>query len=109
MEKRGGQRGAMVPLVLENDLGQRHGREVLTRGGVDDRDLLARTDHLLDLFERDVAALLRVVEFSVRVPLDHVRHGALLKATMNGVTPRVKGASGLRVLDSRPSGRRCVS
>src|SRR5262249_59714368 len=31
-------------------------------------------DQLLEFLERDVPALLRVVELAVRVPLDHVRH-----------------------------------
>jgi len=31
-------------------------------------DFLAGPDHLLDLFERDVTTLLRVVELRIRVP-----------------------------------------
>src|SRR5678815_3407943 len=75
VEEGGGQRGAAVPLVLENDLGERDRGQVFPRGHVHDRDLLARADELFELFERDVPALLRIVELAVRVTLDHVRHG----------------------------------
>src|SRR5262249_18319300 len=75
MQERGGQRGAMVALVLEDDLGQGDRCQVLAGRGVDHRDLFSGANHLLDLLEGDVAALLSVVELSVRVPLDDVRHG----------------------------------
>src|SRR5439155_7131025 len=65
---------AVIALVLEDDLGQGDRRQVFAGGGVDHRDLLAGANHLLDLLERDVATLLRVVELSVQVPFDDVRH-----------------------------------
>ena len=76
--------GAMVALVLEDDLGERHRGQVLAGGHVDDRDLLARADQLFELLEGDVAALLRVVELAVRVPLDHVRHARSLTLRVIG-------------------------
>jgi hypothetical protein len=74
----------MVALALEDDLGQGDRCQVLPGRHVDDRDLLPRADQLLEFLERDVSALLGVVELAVRVPLDHVRHGGSL-------TPRVIG------------------
>src|SRR5206468_5308290 len=70
VEKRRGERGAPVALVLQDDLGERHGREVFARGHVDDRDLLARANQLFELLEGDVATLLRVVELAIGIPLD---------------------------------------
>src|SRR5262249_3414922 len=61
-------------LVFQDDLGQRDGGQILARSGVDDRDLPAAANHLLDLLEGDVPALLRVVELPVRVAFDDVRH-----------------------------------
>src|SRR4029450_4060493 len=83
VEEGGGQRGAVVALVLEDDLGERHRGQILAGGDVHHRDLLARANELLELFQRDVAALLRIVELAIGVSLDHVRHGASL-------TPRVR-------------------
>jgi hypothetical protein len=77
----------MVPLVLEDDLGQRHRGQVLAAGRVDDGDLLAGADHLFDLLEGHVPALLSIVELAVGVPLDHVRHGGTSDA--RSLTPRV--------------------
>src|SRR6185369_992569 len=79
----GGEAGASRALVLEDDLGERDRGEVFTGGGVHDGDLSPRPDHLLDLFEGDVPALLRVVELSVGVALDDVRHRPA------SLTPRV--------------------
>src|SRR3989441_11677690 len=91
MEKGRRERTAVIALVLENDLGERHRRQVFAGGGVHDRDLLAVADHLLDFFEGDVAALLRVVELPIGVPLDDVRHGRPLRdVTMTPLTLRVK-------------------
>src|SRR5438093_1455156 len=73
------QTAAMATLVLEDNLGQGHAGEVLTRRRVDHGHLLTRADHLLDLLEGDVPTLLSVVEFPVRVPLDDVRHGTPLQ------------------------------
>jgi hypothetical protein len=64
----------VTSLIFENDLGEGHRGEIVAGGGVDHRDLLAGPDHLLQLFERDVPALLGVVELAVRVPLDDVGH-----------------------------------
>ena len=80
VKERGGERGAMIALVLEDDLGQGHRGEILAGRRVDDGDLFARADHLLDLFEGDVSTLLRIVELSVGVAFDDVRHGAPLTA-----------------------------
>ena len=67
---------AAIALVLEDDLGQRDRREVFPARRVDHGDLAAGANHLLDLLERHVAALLRVVQLTVGVPLDDVRHRA---------------------------------
>jgi hypothetical protein len=77
MEEGRRERSAVVSLVLENDLRQRDGREVLAARGVHDGDFLAAPDHLLDFFKGDVPALLRVVQLTVRIPLDDVRHGVI--------------------------------
>src|SRR5207249_528578 len=57
MEERRRQRTAVIALVLENDLGEGHRRQIFAGGGVHDRDLLAVPDHLLALVEEgaDVA------------------------------------------------------
>ena len=75
MEEGGRKRGAVVTFILEDDLGERDRREVLAARGVHDGDLLAAADHLLDFFEGDVPALLRVVQLTIRIPLDDVGHG----------------------------------
>jgi hypothetical protein len=74
VQERGGQRGAVIPLVLQDDLREGDRREVLAGRHVHDRDLPARPDQLFELLERDVTALLRVVELAIRVALDDVRH-----------------------------------
>src|SRR5262249_12176818 len=79
VQERRRQGAPVIALVLEDDLRERHRRQVFAGRGVHDGDLLAVTDHLLDLFEGDVAALLRVVELPVGVPLDDVRHGGPLR------------------------------
>src|SRR5712691_10880054 len=57
VEKGGRQPAPMVALVLEDDLRERHRGEVLAERRGHHRDLLARPDHLLDLFERHVPTL----------------------------------------------------
>src|SRR6266850_2524084 len=85
MEERGGQARAARALVLEDDLRERDRGEVLAGPRVHHGDLATAADHLLDLLEGDVPALLRVVELTVGVPLDDVRHRAAI------LTPRVNG------------------
>jgi hypothetical protein len=70
VKKGGGQAGAVAPLVLENDLREGDRGQVFARRDIDDGDLLAGADQLL---ERDVAALLGIVELTVRVTLDDIR------------------------------------
>src|SRR5438874_4027015 len=60
-------------LFLEDDLRQRDRGQVFLGAVVDDLHLGAALDHLGDLVERDVPALDRVVELSVRIPLDDLR------------------------------------
>src|SRR5438445_603130 len=74
VEKGGGKARAMAPLVLENDLRESDRGQVFSRGDIHHGNLLAGADQLLELLERDVAALLSIVELSVRVPLDDIRH-----------------------------------
>src|SRR4029453_2987463 len=81
VEERGGKGGAMTALVLQDDLGEGHRGQILPGGDVDHGDLAARPDELLELFERHVAALLRVVELAIRVSLDNVRHGGNQSST----------------------------
>jgi len=106
------QTAAMATLVLEDNLGQGHAGEVLTRRRVDHGHLLTRADHLLDLLEGDVPTLLSVVEFPVRVPLDDVRHGTPLRGTsppgvmMDRITLRVKGHAERRARLTAGHGRR---
>ena len=57
-------------LLLVDDLREGDLGEVVLRVVVDDLHFFARADHLGDLEERDVAAVLRVVELPVRVALD---------------------------------------
>src|SRR4029077_17729399 len=80
----GWERGAMIALVLEDDLGQGHRRQVFAGGGIHHRDLLAGANHLLDFLEGDVATFLRIVELSIRVPRDDVRHGTRLRDGFEG-------------------------
>src|SRR5213595_3636204 len=49
--------------------------QVFSRGDIHHGNLLSGADQLLELLERDVAALLSIVELSVRVSLDDIRHG----------------------------------
>src|SRR5438128_6232313 len=86
MEEGRRQRRPVVSLVLEDDLRECHRGQVLAARRIEDRDLLAGADHLLDLFERHVAAFLGVVELSVRVSLDDVRH----RTRTASLTPCVK-------------------
>src|SRR5438552_7011865 len=86
MEEGRRQRRPVVSLVLEDDLRERHRGQVLAGRRIEDRDLPAGTDHLLDLFEGHVAAFLGVVELSVRVSLNYVRH----RTRTASLTPCVK-------------------
>jgi len=74
VEERGGQGRAVVALVLQDDLGEGDRGEVLAGRDVHHGDLAPRSDQLLELFQRDVAALLRVVQLAIGVALDDVRH-----------------------------------
>ncbi len=67
------QEAALLLLFLEDDLRQRDGRQIFLGLVVDDLDVVALPDHLADLIERDVPAVLRVVELAVRVTLDDPR------------------------------------
>ena len=57
-------------LLLEDDLRQGDGSQILLGAVVEYLDLGAALDHLGDFIERHVAALDRVVELAVRVSLD---------------------------------------
>src|ERR1700733_12264019 len=72
------QEAALLFLFFEDDLRERDRREIFFGLVVDDLDVVALPDHLADLIERDVPAMLRVVELAVRVALDdpRFRHGA---------------------------------
>src|SRR4030095_13566471 len=83
MQERRGQSRATAALVLEDDLGEGDRGQVFPRRDVHYRDLLARTNQLLELFEGDVAALLRIVELPVGIALDDVRHIARLTPHTN--------------------------
>src|SRR5258708_12569986 len=74
VQEPGGQRRAMVPLVLEDDLREGDRGEILPGRDVHDRDLPPGPDQLLELLQRDVAALLRIVELPIGVALDDVLH-----------------------------------
>src|SRR6185369_8932734 len=65
---------ALSPLLLEYDLRERDRGEVLTAVVLDDLDVLARLHPATDFVERDVAALARVVQLAVAVPLDEPAH-----------------------------------
>src|SRR2546422_237357 len=67
MQERRGQVRAVIALVLEDDLRERHRGQVLAARRVDHGDLAPGAHHLLDLLEGDVAALLRLVELAIRV------------------------------------------
>ena len=69
--------------LLEDDLQQDRAGQVVAGLGVDDLEFDVLQHHLLDVGERDVAAVGRVVEPAVRVLLDHARglaHGGLPQA-----------------------------
>src|SRR5262249_4720 len=57
--------------ILGDDQRKRDLRLVLLRRVVDDLDLFARPDHLADLLEGDVPAVLGIVELTVGVALDN--------------------------------------
>ena len=63
-------RAAVRLLLLEDDLRERDLGQIVLRVVVDDLHFFAAADHLGDLQERDVPAVLRVVELAVRVALD---------------------------------------
>ena len=75
-QRTGGQEAVLLFLCLADDLRQGDRGEVLFGLVVGDLDVVAVADHRADLIERDVPAVLRIVELSVRVTLDdpRVRH-----------------------------------
>src|ERR1041384_4885084 len=56
-----GEETALLPLLLEDDLRERHRGEILAGVVLEDLDVLAGLHPAADLLERDVAALARVV------------------------------------------------
>jgi hypothetical protein len=107
VQEGGRQAGPASALVLENDLRERDRGEVLARAGVHHGDLAAGADHLLDLLEGDVAALLGVVELAVGVALDDVRHRPpILTLRVNAHKNRWKQRDRLRVFTAAPSRRK---
>ena len=60
----------LLLLLLVDDLGERHGREILAGAVVDDPHVDATLHHVGDLVEGDVARPLGVVELAVGVALD---------------------------------------
>src|SRR5262245_30230118 len=101
VEEGSGQIAPVAPLRLQDDLREGDRGQILAGGRVDHGDLLPRPDHVLDLVEGHVAALLGVVELPVRVALDDVRHArASLRFAAADVarslTPRVKADKGAR-------------
>src|SRR5262249_36423044 len=61
---------ALLLFLLEDDLRQGDRGEVLFGLVVDDLDVVAIANHLGDLVERYISAVLGVVQFSVRISLD---------------------------------------
>jgi len=70
------------------DLG--HVRDVIFAFVVDDLNLISFSDNLRDLFECHVAALVRVVEFSVLVPFNDSRFFHLIFPCFISDLPFVK-------------------
>src|SRR6185312_2601146 len=83
------QEAALLLLFFEDDLRERDGRQIFFRLVIDDLDVIAIANHLADLVERDVPAVLRIVELAVRVALDdpRVRHDS--PSDYNIITQRV--------------------
>ena len=69
-----GREGGAFLALLEDDYRQSLRRDVGRALVVDDLDLLAVTDPGGELFQRDVAALLGVVQLATAVPLDKSDH-----------------------------------
>ena len=65
---------ALATLLLEDDLRERDGRQILARVVLEDLHVLAGLHPATDLVEGDVAALARVVELAVPVALDETAH-----------------------------------
>src|SRR5262249_1080695 len=61
---------ALLLFLLEDDLRQCDRREVLFGLVVDDLDVVAIANHLADLVERYISAVLGVVQLAVRISLD---------------------------------------
>src|SRR5919197_554987 len=70
------QQPALPPLLLENDLREGDGGQVLAGVVLEDLHVLAGLHPTPDLVERHVTALARVVELAVAVALDESAHGS---------------------------------
>src|SRR5439155_22036917 len=68
------QRPALPPLLLEDDLREGDGGQVLAGVVLEDLHVLAGLYPAPDLVERHVAALARVVELAIAIALDESAH-----------------------------------
>ena len=78
VQQLGGQKAGAAPPLLENDLGEHLSGDIGAGAVVDDFDVLADANPLRQLIERDIAALLGVVELAALVAFDQSVHRSSL-------------------------------
>src|SRR3989449_10185169 len=94
------QEAALPPLLLEDDLREGDGGQVLPGVVLEDPHVLTGLHPAPDLVERHIAALARVVELAVAIALDESAHRSLSAIT----APRARTTFEGNMIDARGAG-----